>query len=195
MLNRNCKTSFVNPEFLKKAQSVNPRLYDIGCYNDNLALMLALKSDETIRLAQESRSKLSDLIKPFDYKNLNNLYDVFVPQREKSAEQNPQMKTIIEQKLHPTATCLSNAVALKQEMVKDLKHFKSLENKVESLQSQLETQKTQFSNEIDRISREYNYVDHMNEILGVYTKLDEVTNLQCDYLEVLGKCQSLKNEL
>ncbi|GJY19132.1 gag-pol polyprotein [Tanacetum coccineum] len=37
MLNRNCKTSFVKPEFLKKAQRANPRLYDIGCYNDNLA--------------------------------------------------------------------------------------------------------------------------------------------------------------
>ncbi|GJQ95611.1 hypothetical protein Tco_0006750 [Tanacetum coccineum] len=87
MLNRNCKTSFVKPEFLKKTQRANPRLYDIGCYNDNLALMLALESDETIRLAQESRSKLSDLIRPFDYKNLNNLYDLFVPQREKSPEQ------------------------------------------------------------------------------------------------------------
>ncbi|GJT21903.1 retrovirus-related pol polyprotein from transposon TNT 1-94 [Tanacetum coccineum] len=36
-----------------------------GCYNNNLALMLALESDEMIRLAQESRSKLSDLIKTF----------------------------------------------------------------------------------------------------------------------------------
>ncbi|GJU83891.1 hypothetical protein Tco_1291437 [Tanacetum coccineum] len=79
--------SFVKPEFLMKAQRANPRLYDIGCYNDNLALMLAPESDEMIRLAQESRSKLSDLIKPFDYKNLNNLYDLFVPQREKSPEQ------------------------------------------------------------------------------------------------------------
>ncbi|GJX34967.1 hypothetical protein Tco_0246524 [Tanacetum coccineum] len=58
-----------------------------GCYNDNLALMLAPESDETIRLAQESRSKLSDLIKPFDYKNLNNLYELFVLQREKAVEQ------------------------------------------------------------------------------------------------------------
>ncbi|GKA65461.1 hypothetical protein Tco_0765168 [Tanacetum coccineum] len=66
MLNRNCKTSFVKPEFLKKAQRANPHLYDIGCYNDNLALMLAVKYDETIRLAQESRSKLNDLIRPFD---------------------------------------------------------------------------------------------------------------------------------
>ncbi|GJQ90614.1 hypothetical protein Tco_0001753 [Tanacetum coccineum] len=44
--------------FLKKAQRPNPRLYDIGCYNDNLALMLAPESDETIHLAHESRSKL-----------------------------------------------------------------------------------------------------------------------------------------
>nr|GEW36748.1 ribonuclease H-like domain-containing protein [Tanacetum cinerariifolium] len=87
VLNHNCKTSFVKPEFLKKAQRANPRLYDIGCYNDNLALMLAPDSDETIRLTQESRSKLSDLIRPFDYKNLNILYDLFIPQREKSSEQ------------------------------------------------------------------------------------------------------------
>ncbi|GJR59890.1 hypothetical protein Tco_1502052 [Tanacetum coccineum] len=79
--------SFIKHEFLKKAKSVNPRLYDIGCYNDNLALMLAPETDEMIRLAQESRSKLSDLIKPFYYKNLNNLYETFVPQRNKSAEQ------------------------------------------------------------------------------------------------------------
>nr|GEZ38229.1 hypothetical protein [Tanacetum cinerariifolium] len=54
MLNRNCKMSFVKPKYLKKAQRANPRLYDIGCYNDNLALMLAHEFDEMIRLAQES---------------------------------------------------------------------------------------------------------------------------------------------
>nr|GEV38045.1 hypothetical protein [Tanacetum cinerariifolium] len=30
MLNNNCQTSFAKPEFLKRAQRVNPRLYDIG---------------------------------------------------------------------------------------------------------------------------------------------------------------------
>nr|GEV46731.1 integrase, catalytic region, zinc finger, CCHC-type, peptidase aspartic, catalytic [Tanacetum cinerariifolium] len=84
MLNNKCRTSFSKPEFLKKAQRANPRLYDIGCYNDNLALMLAHESDEVIRLEKESRLKLSDLIRPFDYDKLNNLYDLFVPQREKS---------------------------------------------------------------------------------------------------------------
>nr|GEZ33676.1 hypothetical protein [Tanacetum cinerariifolium] len=44
-------------------------------------------SDEVIHLEKESRSKLSDLIKPFDYDKLNNLYDLFVSQREKSSEQ------------------------------------------------------------------------------------------------------------
>ncbi|GKA03507.1 retrovirus-related pol polyprotein from transposon TNT 1-94 [Tanacetum coccineum] len=43
MLNRNCKTSCVQPEFLKKAQRANPRLYDIGTVkfgNDQIALIL-----------------------------------------------------------------------------------------------------------------------------------------------------------
>nr|GEW68938.1 retrovirus-related Pol polyprotein from transposon TNT 1-94 [Tanacetum cinerariifolium] len=86
-------------------------------------------------------------------------------------------------------------VCLKEEMVADLRYFNSLELEVESLRSQLETQKTQFLNEIDRLSREYYYVDHINAILGVYTELDEVTNLQCDYLETLDKCECLEKEL
>nr|GFA98367.1 integrase, catalytic region, zinc finger, CCHC-type, peptidase aspartic, catalytic [Tanacetum cinerariifolium] len=80
-------------------------------------------------------------------------------------------------------------------MVADLRYFNSLESEVNSLRSQLETQKTQFLNEIDRLSREYYYVDHMNAILGVYTELDEVTNLQCDCLELLEKCEVLETEL
>nr|GFA30357.1 integrase, catalytic region, zinc finger, CCHC-type, peptidase aspartic, catalytic [Tanacetum cinerariifolium] len=73
---------------------------------------------------------------------------------------------------------------------KELDKVIELENKVK-----LETQKTQLVNEIDRLSREYYYADHMNAILGVYTELDEVTNLQCDYLELLQKCECLETEL
>nr|GEZ45859.1 hypothetical protein [Tanacetum cinerariifolium] len=54
-----------------------------------------------------------------------------------------------------------------EEMVADLRYFNSLELEVDSLRSQLETQKTQFLNEINRLSREYYYADHMNAILGV----------------------------
>ncbi|GJV56085.1 retrovirus-related pol polyprotein from transposon TNT 1-94 [Tanacetum coccineum] len=86
-------------------------------------------------------------------------------------------------------------LCLKEEMVADLRYFNSLEHEVDTLKSQLETQKTQFLNEIDRLSREYYYADHMNAILGVYTDLDEVTNLQCDYLETWEKCEHLEKEL
>nr|GEV61051.1 hypothetical protein [Tanacetum cinerariifolium] len=82
-----------------------------------------------------------------------------------------------------------------KKMVADLRYFNSLELEVDSLKSQLETQKTQFLNEIDRLLREYYYADHMNAILGVYIELDEVTNLQCDYLETLEKCECLEKEL
>ncbi|GJU39548.1 retrovirus-related pol polyprotein from transposon TNT 1-94 [Tanacetum coccineum] len=252
MLNRNCKTSFAKPEFLKKAQRANPRLYDIGCYNDNLALMLAPESDETIRLDKESRSKLSDLIRPFDYDQLNNLYDLFVPQREKSPEQHyfsttlkmnhtsankeiskesfRKQTTLLEKRMDESIPwdqkCKSSKelfkikksvdtifdgverckqtiakrtyfgnidpfiqntiegnfcpqirrinadlekfhLCLNEEMVVDLRYFNSLEHEVDTLKSQLETQKTHFLNEIDRLSREYYYADHMNAILGV----------------------------
>nr|GEY87177.1 retrovirus-related Pol polyprotein from transposon TNT 1-94 [Tanacetum cinerariifolium] len=80
-------------------------------------------------------------------------------------------------------------------MVADLRYFNSLELEVDSLRSQLETQKTPFLNEIERLSKEYYYADHMNAILGVCTELDEVTNLQCDYLELLKKCDCLEKEL
>ncbi|GJR97086.1 retrovirus-related pol polyprotein from transposon TNT 1-94 [Tanacetum coccineum] len=82
-----------------------------------------------------------------------------------------------------------------EEMVANLRYFNSLENEVDTLKSQLETQKTQFLNEIDRLSREYYYADHMNAILGVYTDLDEFTNLQCDYVETWEKCEHLEKEL
>nr|GEV98660.1 hypothetical protein [Tanacetum cinerariifolium] len=250
MLNSKCQTSFAKPEFLKKAQRANPRLYDIGCYNDNLALMLAPESDEVIRPEKESRSKLSDLIRPFDYEKLNNLYDLFVPQCEKSSEQRHFLErskmshtpinngnskesfnkqtTLLEKRMDEyipydqkcksskelfkikrsvgmiidgverckeTITkrtyfghidpliqniieanfCLEirriNAdlekfhVCLKEEMVADLRYFNSLELEVDSLRSQLETQKN-----------------------------NEVTNLQCGYLEMLEKCECLEKE-
>nr|GEY10612.1 hypothetical protein [Tanacetum cinerariifolium] len=86
-------------------------------------------------------------------------------------------------------------LCLKEEMVADLRYFNSLELEVDSLKSQLETQKTQVLIEIDRLSKEYYYADHINAFLGMYTELDEVTNLHCDYLETLDKCECLEKEL
>ncbi|GJZ51909.1 uncharacterized mitochondrial protein-like protein [Tanacetum coccineum] len=80
-------------------------------------------------------------------------------------------------------------------MVAGLRYFNSLKNGVEFLKSQMDTQRTHFLNEIDRLSREYYYADHMNVILGVYIELDEATNLQCHYMEALKKCECLEKEL
>nr|GEX66979.1 hypothetical protein [Tanacetum cinerariifolium] len=265
---------------VKKAQRANPRLYDIGCYNDNFALMLAPESNEVIRLEKESRSKSRDLIRPFDYEKFNNLYDLFVPQHEKSSERSyfsersrmshtpvnngnskesfNKQTTLLEKQMDESipwdqkcksskelfktkrsvgtifdgVECYKETIAkrtyfghidpfiqntteanfcpeirkinadlekfhvcLNEEMVANLRYFNSLKLKVDSLRSQLETQKTQFLNEIDRLSKEYYYADHMNVILGMYTELDKVTNLQCDYLELLEKCKCLEKEL
>ncbi|GKA66865.1 hypothetical protein Tco_0766673 [Tanacetum coccineum] len=80
-------------------------------------------------------------------------------------------------------------------MVADLRYFNSLKNEAGSLKSQLETQKTSFLNEIDRLSREYYYANHMNAILGVYTTLDEFTDLQCDYVDQVVKYKRHEKEL
>nr|GEX22673.1 hypothetical protein [Tanacetum cinerariifolium] len=87
---------------------------------------------------------------------------------------------------------LDKVIALENKVKR---YFHSIKLEVDSFRSQLETQKTQFLNEIERLSREYYYADHMNAILGVYTELDKVTNLQCDYLELLQKFECLEKEL
>nr|GEY28760.1 hypothetical protein [Tanacetum cinerariifolium] len=100
------------------------------CYNDNLALMLALESDKVIRLEKEIQSKLSDLIRPFDYKKLNNLYDLFVRQHEKASAQRyfskrPQLKSNpIEDKV-----MLKNSQGKKQEVEDHRRNVKFSKNK------------------------------------------------------------------
>nr|GEY00914.1 hypothetical protein [Tanacetum cinerariifolium] len=63
MLNNKCRTSFAKPEFLKKARRANPHLYDIGCYNDNLALMLAPESDDDKGIVISELKKLIEKLK------------------------------------------------------------------------------------------------------------------------------------
>nr|GFC28982.1 hypothetical protein [Tanacetum cinerariifolium] len=191
-------------------------------------------SDEVIRPEKESRSKLSDLIRPFDYDKLKNLYDLFVPQCEKSSEQryfsersrlshinvnngkskeafnkqttllekrmdesvpldkkcqstieifkvktyvntiingvelckqkianrtyigyiDPFIQSTIESNFCPVISRINAGLdqfhrCVNEEMVADLRYFNSLELEVDFLKSQLETQKTQFLNEIE----------------------------------------------
>nr|GEY57862.1 putative reverse transcriptase domain-containing protein [Tanacetum cinerariifolium] len=195
MLNRNCKTSFAKPDFLKKAQRANPHLYDIGCYNDNLnsiesfnkqTTLLEKRLDESISYDQKCKSS-KEL-----FKIKRSVATIFVgverckqtiAKRTYFGHIDPFIQNTFEANLCPeirriNADIEKFHVCLKEEMVADLRYFNSLELEVYSLRSQLETQKTQFLNEIDRLSREYYYANHMNAIIGVYTELDEVINLQ-----------------
>ncbi|GKB77214.1 hypothetical protein Tco_0944109 [Tanacetum coccineum] len=113
---------------------------------------------------------------------------------------NPEIRTIIEQQMSLTFDDLANDVDefyrfLKEEMVDDLRYFHFLEKEVESIQSQLELQHIQFSHEIDRLSREYFYVDHMNDILGFYTDIDEYSDIACKFSELEKHFISLKLSL
>nr|GEU58801.1 hypothetical protein [Tanacetum cinerariifolium] len=219
MLNNKCQTSFTKPEFLKKAPRANPRLYDIGCYNDNLALMLAPESDEESFNKQTTLlEKQMDESTPWGQKcksskelfktkrSVGTLFDGVERCKETIAKRtyfghiDPFIQNTIEANFSPEIQKINVDlekfhVCLKEEMVADLRYFNSLELEVYSLKSQLETQKTQFLNEIDRLSREYYYANHMNAIFGMYTELVEVTNLQCDYLELLEKYECLEKEL
>nr|GFA27949.1 retrovirus-related Pol polyprotein from transposon TNT 1-94 [Tanacetum cinerariifolium] len=84
---------------------------------------------------------------------------------------------------------------LNEEMIADLRYFNSLELEVDSLISQLETQKTQFLNEIDRLSREYYYADHMNAILGLETKLLKSKMMSNNFKSVQKHAINLELEL
>nr|GEU29133.1 hypothetical protein [Tanacetum cinerariifolium] len=168
MLNNKCRTSFAKPEFLKKVQRANPRLYDIGCYNNNLALMLAPESDEVIRLEKESRSKLRDLIKPFDYDKLNDLYDLFVPQREKSSKQR-----YFSERSRLSHTPANNGNSKESFNKQTTLLEKRMDESISLSQISTGNSKNTVLNEIDRLSREYYYADHINAILGEYTEIDE----------------------
>ncbi|GJX80539.1 retrovirus-related pol polyprotein from transposon TNT 1-94 [Tanacetum coccineum] len=76
----NGRPTFANPRYLKKAQSEKPYLYEIPYDTSDLANRFAPDREETMTLANESRSKLNkDYVKPYDYTRTNNLYEISMP--------------------------------------------------------------------------------------------------------------------
>ncbi|GKB56181.1 integrase, catalytic region, zinc finger, CCHC-type containing protein [Tanacetum coccineum] len=74
----NGRPTFANLRYLKKAQSEKPCLYEIPYDNSDHANRFAPDREETMTLANESRSKLNkDYVKPYDYTKQNSLYEIF----------------------------------------------------------------------------------------------------------------------
>ncbi|GKC39612.1 hypothetical protein Tco_1051996 [Tanacetum coccineum] len=161
------KNNFAKPQYLKKAQSAKPCLYDLACNKNVLANKFARNSDETIR-------------------------SWIVPDRH-------TVRRVLELQLSPTVEHTAKHVAnfkqtLKEEMVEDMRYFNSLEKEVESLYSQLELQRTQFSNENNRILVECYYNDHMCAILRSYD-VDPFVDVVCELGEKTYQCKRLETKL
>ncbi|GJT97722.1 hypothetical protein Tco_1093240 [Tanacetum coccineum] len=74
----NGRPTFANPRYIKKAQSEKPCLYEILYDTSDLANRFSPNREETMTLANESRSKLNnDYVKPYDYTRQNSLYEIF----------------------------------------------------------------------------------------------------------------------
>nr|GEY37629.1 integrase, catalytic region, zinc finger, CCHC-type, peptidase aspartic, catalytic [Tanacetum cinerariifolium] len=130
----------------------------------------------------KNRNKFLETSNKVLVEKLKELCKEKIARRTYSGYLDPFIQNTIKAKFSPEISII-NAVleqfhkCLNEEMVADLRYFNSLELEVDSLKSQLESQKTQFLNEIDRLFREYYYADHMNAILGVYTELDELVEI------------------
>nr|GEY63085.1 retrovirus-related Pol polyprotein from transposon TNT 1-94 [Tanacetum cinerariifolium] len=71
-----------------KAQSEKPCLYEIPNDHSNPTNRLVPDREETLTLAEESRSKLNkDFVRPYDYTKLNTLYEIFKPAPQGNHEQ------------------------------------------------------------------------------------------------------------
>nr|GFA65096.1 hypothetical protein [Tanacetum cinerariifolium] len=81
---------YPNPLYLKQAQLKQKSLYNGNMMLEEHDLLAVYDSEETLKLAQESREKMRFLkkeIKPTNYAKINHLSGVFVPQTTKSKEE------------------------------------------------------------------------------------------------------------
>nr|GEW79362.1 hypothetical protein [Tanacetum cinerariifolium] len=88
--NQKMALGYLNPLYLKKAQMKQQSLYNGNLLLEEHDPPIVYDSEETLKLAQESREKIRFLkkkIKPANYAKINHLLGVFVPQTTKSKEE------------------------------------------------------------------------------------------------------------
>nr|GEV03206.1 retrotransposon protein, putative, Ty1-copia subclass [Tanacetum cinerariifolium] len=159
MLNNKCRTSFAKPEFLKKAQSANPHLYDIetsrlshiyvnnGNSKDSFnkqTTVLEKRMDESIPLDKKCQSSI-EIFKVKTYVNtiINEveLCKEKIANRTYSGYVDPFIQNTIEANFSPVISRIEAGLeqfhrCLNEEMVADLRYFNSLE--LENLKAQLQ---------------------------------------------------------
>ncbi|GJU22727.1 retrovirus-related pol polyprotein from transposon TNT 1-94 [Tanacetum coccineum] len=165
---------FVNPKYLKKTQSKQPCLYKIPYDKDDLAtyLLLIVKRHSFLRKKE---------------KRMYNIWKQPITQEITMLVKNLVIPLAIKRK----ANANEFERALKQEMFEDLEYVQSLENEVD----ELESEKTEFSNEYDLLLQECVSKDIICAILRSFDNINEQTELQCLYLEKIKECQNLEIKL
>ncbi|GKB17318.1 hypothetical protein Tco_1036469 [Tanacetum coccineum] len=81
------RLGYQNPEYLKKAIAVQPKMYDGERLHNTKLIIDSPDFKETLEDVKEGRLKMRNKMIQLDYEKLNALYDTFVPQKEPSAEQ------------------------------------------------------------------------------------------------------------
>ncbi|GJU43186.1 retrovirus-related pol polyprotein from transposon TNT 1-94 [Tanacetum coccineum] len=138
-------------------------------------------------------------------KSINDTYDIAEAEDVYNDEGKAKQDTAEAEERTLLASLIANLkleIDEHKQINKDLKKVNtSLANELDremitsQLQGKLWLYDEVFSNKNDRLLREYYYGDHMNAILGVYTDIDEYSEMECNYLEALEKCERLENEL
>ncbi|GJU22915.1 retrovirus-related pol polyprotein from transposon TNT 1-94 [Tanacetum coccineum] len=155
----NGRPTFANPRYLKKAQSEKPCLYEIPYDNSDHANRFAPDREETMTLANESRSKLNkDYVKPYDYTRHNSLYEIFKAPSLEYLYQLERAKEVRKDKVEKTVCqrgeCLAQKLLKQTDLDsvnkevhnKLLKSFAKLENHSISLELALQQCKEQMKN-------------------------------------------------
>ncbi|GJZ15766.1 retrovirus-related pol polyprotein from transposon TNT 1-94 [Tanacetum coccineum] len=197
---------YQNPFHFKKAQRINPTLYDGIVMSNKHVAMPVIDDEETLILEEESRSKMSEKEKdpeaikkisnkPIDYEKLNRLSKDFrkrfTPQQELSAEQafwfcisNPNIES-------------SDIPPVKVEVPKELPKVSLVNASLKKLKFHL----AQFDSVVkERITHNARTEDILNEITEVQTIFDQMeaavqqssVDKQC--LEIAKKELLLEND-
>ncbi|GKE46643.1 hypothetical protein Tco_1477901 [Tanacetum coccineum] len=207
---------FQNPFYLKKAQQLEPKLYDGNVIEKTNAIVIP-NSEETLMLAEESRSKMilkqKDPIMlekkvnttPVDYTVLNQLSQDFkkwfVPQTELSAEQAFWSQNSVNS-AEPTFSSRPNNVEVPKELpkvsmvntsLKKLKHhLASFDVAIEQHRLESKTFKVnmnQVLNENERLLEQVISKDIVNILVNSSMNIASVNVHECE------KCLKLETEL
>ncbi|GJZ60184.1 retrovirus-related pol polyprotein from transposon TNT 1-94 [Tanacetum coccineum] len=199
----NGRPTFANPRYLKKAQSEKPCLYEIPYDTSDLANRFAPNREETMTLANESRSKLNkDYVKPYDYTRQNSLYEIFKApsleylyqlERAKEVRKTMWRKPFVRTKpnIAKNVAFLPVSKSISKKMHEDYEYVKSLEKEVDELKSE----KADFSNIYDLLLKECVSKDVTCSYLHSLSDLNAYAELQCLYLHKVKECECLAQKL